>query len=59
MMKNIDHPNIVKIHEYFQDEERVYIIMELCKGNDLAVKINLKRKQKDFFTERQVARITY
>jgi serine/threonine protein kinase len=52
MMKNLDHPNIIKIHEYFQDNERIYIIMELCKGGDLAYMINKKRKEKNFFTER-------
>ena len=59
IMKKLDHPNIIKIHEYFEDEERIYIIMELCKGGELFHKINDKRKDKKRWTERQVCRIIY
>jgi calcium-dependent protein kinase len=33
--------------------------MELCKGGELFQSINLKRKEKKRFTERQVSRIMY
>jgi len=32
MLKHLDHPNIIRIYEYFEDDERIYIIMELCRG---------------------------
>ena len=28
-MKQIDHPNIVKLHNIFEDEKYLYIVMEL------------------------------
>ena len=43
-MSSLDHPNIIKIHEFFQDAERFYIVMENCKGGELFRYINLKRK---------------
>lgn len=52
IMAKLDHPNIIKIHEYFEDDERIYIIMELCKGGELFKKINEKRKDKKRWTER-------
>jgi len=36
IMKQVDHPNIIKLREVYYDCECVYLIMELCKGGDLA-----------------------
>jgi len=33
--KSLDHPNIVKMYEYFRDENRYYIIMEIISGGEL------------------------
>lgn len=35
ILKEIDHPNIVKMYEYFEDDKRFYIVTELCKGGEL------------------------
>ncbi|CDW90598.1 serine threonine protein kinase [Stylonychia lemnae] len=35
ILKQLDHPNIVQVYEYFQDELNVYIIMEYLKGGSL------------------------
>ena len=35
VLRNLDHPNIVKIYEYFEDEKRFFIVTELCKGGEL------------------------
>lgn len=35
VLRNLDHPNIVKIYEYFEDEKRFYIVTELCSGGEL------------------------
>eukprot|EP00929_Paragymnodinium_shiwhaense_P049376 TRINITY_DN2490_c0_g1_i1.p1 TRINITY_DN2490_c0_g1~~TRINITY_DN2490_c0_g1_i1.p1 ORF type:complete len:891 (-),score=205.68 TRINITY_DN2490_c0_g1_i1:137-2809(-) len=35
LMKMIDHPNIVRIFEHFEDMFCVYMIVELAKGGDL------------------------
>lgn len=47
IMKNLDHPNIVKLFETFEDDEKIYLIMELCTGGELFDKI----VKKGFFTE--------
>ena len=31
-MKAVDHPNIVKLFEFFEDDENLYIITEYCAG---------------------------
>lgn len=32
IMKLVDHPNIVKLFEFFEDDETFYIITEYCSG---------------------------
>ena len=36
ILKNIDHPNIMKIYEFFEDENNIYLINEFCGGGDVA-----------------------
>lgn len=30
-----DHPNIIKVYEYFQNSKQMFIITELCTGGEL------------------------
>ena len=39
ILKNLDHPNIIKVYEFYQSEKYVYIINELCTGGELFDKI--------------------
>ncbi|EAR94959.1 kinase domain protein (macronuclear) [Tetrahymena thermophila SB210] len=34
-LKSLDHPNIVKLYEYFEERDAFYIIMEEVQGRDL------------------------
>ncbi|CAD8093543.1 unnamed protein product [Paramecium primaurelia] len=35
IMRNLDHPNIIKLFETFEDARNVYLVMELCEGGEL------------------------
>lgn len=35
MLKNLDHPNIVKVFEFYNTDDGYYIITEYCKGGEL------------------------
>lgn len=35
ILKKLDHPNILKLYEVFQDDKRYLIVTELCKGGEL------------------------
>ncbi|CAG9319801.1 unnamed protein product [Blepharisma stoltei] len=35
MIKAVDHPNIIKVFEYFETPRKSYIVMELCQGGEL------------------------
>jgi calcium-dependent protein kinase len=35
ILKKIDHPNIIKCIETFEDEKFIYVVMEYCSGGEL------------------------
>lgn len=35
IMKSLDHPNIIRLFEVYEDEKHLYLIMELCSGGEL------------------------
>jgi len=34
-LKKVHHPNIIRLHDVFEDETQVQIVMELCRGGEL------------------------
>ena len=40
ILRKIEHPNIMKIYEYFDDSKNIYIVSELCDQGDLLGKMN-------------------
>ena len=34
ILTQIDHPNVVKLFELYQDDEYIYMIMEMMKGGE-------------------------
>jgi len=39
IMKLLDHPNIIKLYETYEDARNIYLIMELCVGGELFERI--------------------
>jgi len=35
ILKNVRHPNILVLYEYFESDDHVYLVTELCKGGDM------------------------
>lgn len=48
-----DHPNIIKIFEFYQDQNYFYIVTELCTGGELFDKI----VETKFMSEKKAAEI--
>merc|ERR1719220_2049993 len=51
IMKLMDHPNIIKLHESFEDHRNIYLVMELVAGGELFDRII----EAGHFTEQQAA----
>ena len=43
ILKNLDHPNVMKIYEFLEDENNYYLIQEFCDGGDLDTILNGKK----------------
>lgn len=35
IMKTLDHPNIIRLFETFEDDRSLYLVLELCEGGDV------------------------
>jgi len=53
ILQQLDHPNVLKLYEYFEDDKNVYLVTEVCKGGELFDRII----ENEFFSEQQAARI--
>ena len=52
-LRKLDHPGIVKLFEYFEDENYVYLVTEYCKGGELFDRI----VNEGHFSEQEAARV--
>lgn len=53
VLKQLDNPHIVKLYEFYEDENYYYIVQELIHGRELFDEII----ERDSFTEQEVANI--
>ena len=35
ILKNLDHPNILRLYEVFEDKISIYLVTEYCSGGEL------------------------
>jgi calcium-dependent protein kinase len=46
IMIRLNHPNILRLHEFFETEEELLLILELCTGGELIDRLNEQINQK-------------
>ncbi|KAL5991708.1 hypothetical protein ACLOJK_012618 [Asimina triloba] len=39
ILKNINHPNIIHLHDIIENSGRIYLVLEYCRGGDLSIYI--------------------
>lgn len=61
-LKEVDHPNIIRLHDAYECEDNVHLVTELCHGGELFDRIidkadDCSRKSPTCFREKDAARI--
>src|SRR4051812_5009141 len=49
ILETVDHPNIIRLYETFEDEKNLYLVLELCEGGELFHRIG----EKGHYTENE------
>ena len=57
ILSKVDHPNIIRLFEIFEDNRYISIIMELCEGGNLFDKINELAAKDKSFSEKEAVKI--
>jgi hypothetical protein len=57
IMQEVDHPNILRLSEVFEDADKIYLISELCKGGDLCDQLDAL--EGDGLREQKTCRYVY
>jgi calcium-dependent protein kinase len=39
LLRSLDHPNIIRFYETYEDERYIHFVMEYCSGGELFEKI--------------------
>ena len=55
-MKNVDHINILKIFEYFEEKNKIYLVTELCLSGSLR---NFMNSQGGYLREEDGKQVIY
>merc|ERR1711971_813920 len=56
ILRCLDHPNIVRLYEAFEDESNIYIVLELCEGGDLLERVTVAQ---DRLPEKEAAALLW
>lgn len=56
-MSYLDHPNILRVIEVFENEECVCLVLELCTGGDMLDRINCQYRQR--FKEKDACKLIH
>lgn len=57
ILKNTDHPNIIKLYEVYQSSNNFYLVMEECQGGELFDKIIEHIDKDQMYSEKEAAEI--
>ena len=57
ILLKMDHPNIIKLYEIFEDKRFYYMVTEECKGGELLDRIISLLKQKQVYSELEAFKI--
>ena len=55
ILNTLDHPNIIKYYEDFENESHFFLVMEMCEGGTLYENLDALVNEKKTFSEFEAA----
>lgn len=53
-MATLDHPNILRLYEYFETKDTIFLIMHLCQGGELLDRLHAQKNSR--YTEKMACK---
>jgi calcium-dependent protein kinase len=53
----LDHPNVIKLYETFEDSDNIYLVLELCTGGELYDRLHAQEGR--HYREPEAARLVF
>ncbi|EZG65883.1 putative calcium-dependent protein kinase [Gregarina niphandrodes] len=57
VLKSLDHPNVIKILDVYEDYHNLYIVQDLCTGGELLKRLSQAHERAKLLTEKYVREI--
>ena len=59
LLRQLDHPNIVRLHEILKDNAHVHLVMDYCAGGELFAQINEAEKVEEKYAATIMQQLLY
>lgn len=54
-LRLLDHPHIVKLHEHYEDMDKIYLVMDYCSGGGLDAVVDAHRSRREYMETALIA----
>lgn len=54
-LRLLDHPHIVKLHEHYEDIDKIYLVMDYCSGGGLDAVVDAHRSRREYMETALIA----
>ncbi|GKY91060.1 hypothetical protein MPSEU_000078800 [Mayamaea pseudoterrestris] len=59
ILRSLDHPNIVRLHEVYTYKKQIFMVLDLCSGGDLYCRCPYSERQAARYTAQLVSAVCY
>lgn len=57
ILRSLSHPNIIKLHEVYENDQFLYLVTDLCKGGELFARIKALSEAESSYSEEDARQI--